>query len=153
LTSTIYPRRDRLRTSAEQYWSAELLERVVRENSKQRFEFSPDGRFIRARQGHSVDVDLGWDIREPPAMLYHGTVGNALEAITHEGLRPMSRHDVHLSEDASSAREVGGRRGKPVVLVVDAAAMHDEGIEFRRTDNGVWLVERVPPKYLSELAD
>ena len=37
--------------------SRELLYEVVSHNDKQRFAFSPDGRRIRASQGHSIPVD------------------------------------------------------------------------------------------------
>src|SRR3954452_6600027 len=39
-------------------FTLEVLEQVVTENDKQRFEFSADRLKIRARQGHSVQVDL-----------------------------------------------------------------------------------------------
>jgi putative RNA 2'-phosphotransferase len=57
---------------------------------------------------------------------------------------------VHLSADAATARAVGGRRGRPVVLRVDAAAMAADGHRFTRSANGVWLVDAVPPGYLSQ---
>lgn len=122
------------------------LERVVAENDKRRFAL--DGDRIRAQQGHSVPVDLDLPPREPPAYLHHGTVAAALTAIRAEGLRPMSRHAVHLSPDRETARRVGARRGRPVVLSVDAGAMHREGHVFRRSGNGVWLTAQVPPAYL-----
>ena len=130
-------------------WDRARLERVVRDNDKQRFEISPDGTRIRARQGHSVDVDLGYEPVEPPERLYHGTVERSLEAIEREGLRPMGRHHVHLSPDVATARRVGGRRGRPVVLVVDARGLHEVGARFYRTGNDVWLVDRVPAGFLS----
>lgn len=71
-----------------------------------------------------------------------------MEAIREEGLRPMGRHHVHLSPDRETATRVGARRGKPVVLVVDAAAMHAAGYHFRMSANGVWLVDHVPPDYI-----
>lgn len=43
---------------------------------------------------------------------------------------------------------MGARRGKPVVLTVDAGAMFREGHVFRVSDNGVWLVGHVPPGFL-----
>ena len=124
------------------------LAEVVETNDKRRFALSPDGTRIRAQQGHSVDVDLGWEPSVPPALLHHGTVGRFLPAITAEGLRPMTRHDVHLSRDAETARRVGARRGAPVVLTVAAGRMHADGHVFRATGNGVWLVAAVPPEYL-----
>ena len=78
-------------------------------------------------------------------MLYHGTVGRFLDAIRSEGLRPMDRDAVHLSPDRETATRVGARRGRPVVLPVDAGAMHRDGHTFRISENGVWLVDAVPP--------
>lgn len=123
------------------------LEQVVATNDKQRFVL--DGDRIRASQGHSVSVDLGHPVVEPPALLYHGTVARFLPQIRREGLRPMRRHDVHLSPDEETARRVGARRGKPVVLVVRAGAMHQAGHEFRLSTNGVWLTQSVPAAYLA----
>ncbi|MBO1336734.1 RNA 2'-phosphotransferase [Streptomyces sp. VRA16 Mangrove soil] len=122
------------------------LDHVVATNDKRRFAI--EGTRIRASQGHSIDVDLGLTPVEPPAYLYHGTVARFLDAIRAEGLRPMARHDVHLSEDRETATRVGARRGRPVVLPVDAGAMHRDGHTFRRSANGVWLTAAVPPRYL-----
>ncbi|MFJ6672627.1 RNA 2'-phosphotransferase [Actinosynnema sp. NPDC091369] len=126
---------------------AQVLE-VVADNDKQRFAIE-DGR-IRANQGHTVEVSLELPVAEPPAELYHGTVGRFLPDIFRDGLRPMARHDVHLSATVETAVRVGSRRGKPVVLVVDAAAMVADGHEFRVSANGVWLVPAVPASYLRE---
>ncbi|MFD8020260.1 RNA 2'-phosphotransferase [Streptomyces lavendulae] len=122
------------------------LDHVVAANDKQRF--AVDGTRIRASQGHTVAVDLGLPEAEPPAFLYHGTVAAALDAIRAEGLRPMARHHVHLSPDRETATRVGARRGRPVVLTVDAGAMHAAGHVFRVSANGVWLAEVVPPEFL-----
>lgn len=122
------------------------LDHVVAANDKQRF--AVDGTRIRANQGHTVPVDLALPEAEPPAHLYHGTVAAALDAIRTEGLRPMARHHVHLSPDRETATRVGARRGRPVVIGVDAAAMRAAGHVFRISANGVWLVDAVPPQFL-----
>ncbi|MFJ4842993.1 RNA 2'-phosphotransferase [Streptomyces sp. NPDC088746] len=124
----------------------EDLDHVVTVNDKQRF--TVEGDRIRANQGHSVTVDLGLPPAEPPAYLYHGTVARALDTIRTEGLRPMNRHHVHLSPDHETAVRVGARRGTPVVLAVDAGAMHRAGHLFHVSTNGVWLTDSVPPAYL-----
>ncbi|WP_320780656.1 RNA 2'-phosphotransferase [Streptomyces sp. CRN 30] len=124
----------------------EELHHVVAANDKQRF--AVDGDRIRASQGQSVTVDLGLPPATPPAFLYHGTVARHLEAIRAEGLRPMNRHAVHLSPDRETATRVGARHGRPVVLSVDAAAMHADGHVFQVSANGVWLTEAVPARYL-----
>ncbi|MCX5312024.1 RNA 2'-phosphotransferase [Streptomyces sp. NBC_00154] len=122
------------------------LDHVVAVNDKQRYAIEGDR--IRASQGHTVPVDLDLPPVEPPAYLYHGTVGHALDAIRTEGLRPMNRRHVHLSPDRETATHVGARRGRPVVLSVDAAAMHRAGHVFYVSANGVWLTEAVPPEFL-----
>lgn len=126
----------------------ELLDHVVATNSKKRFAFSPDGRRIRASQGHSIDVDLSLEPVVPPEHLYHGTATRYLLPIRREGLRSMSRRHVHLSGDRETAVAVGSRHGVPSVLTVRSAAMHEEGFAFYRSENGVWLVERVPASFI-----
>ncbi|GAA3462004.1 RNA 2'-phosphotransferase [Saccharothrix longispora] len=122
---------------------------VVARNDKKRFEVV--GGRIRAAQGHTVEVELDLPVAEPPAVLYHGTVGSVLPDVLRDGLLPMRRHDVHLSATVEAAVRVGSRRGRPVVLVVDAAAMRADGHEFRVSANGVWLTSAVPPRYVSTL--
>jgi putative RNA 2'-phosphotransferase len=124
---------------------------VVESSDKQRFELSPDVSRIRARQGHSIDVDLALDAVAPPDVLYHGTVDRFLAAIMAEGLSKMRRHHVHLSPDTETARRVGARRGRPVVLMIDARAMYAEGLKFYVTTNNVWLTESVAARFLARL--
>ena len=130
--------------------SREQLDAVVRTNDKQRFAFSADGSRIRANQGHSLPVDLGLAPVEPPELLYHGTVSRFLESIRRDGLTKGKRHHVHLSPDIQTATKVGQRRGRPVVLVIEAGRMFREGHTFDRSENGVWLTDAVPPDYLRE---
>jgi len=125
------------------------LDIVVANNNKRRFEYDDNGTRIRARQGHSIDVDLGYADAAPPDVLYHGTVTRFLPEIWRSGLQPMARHDVHLSADTATARTVGARHGVSAVLSVDAAAMAVDGHTFRVTGNGVWLTAAVPASYLS----
>lgn len=125
-----------------------LLE-VVATDSKRRYAFNADRTMIRAVQGHSVEVDLGYAPASPPAVLFHGTVERFVAAILREGIRRGRRHHVHLSADRETAGNVGARRGQPVILTIDAAAMHGEGHAFYRADNGVWLVDHVPPRFLA----
>lgn len=127
-------------------FTREELDHVVAVNDKKRF--AVEGTRIRASQGHSIDVDLGLPPTTPPTYLFHGTVARNLDAIRAEGLRPMNRHDVHLSADRETAERVGARRGRPVVLPVDAAAMHRDGHVFHVSANGVWLTKAVPARYV-----
>ena len=128
--------------------SLHQLEEIVASDGKSRFTLSDDRKRIRAAQGHSVPVNLGLVPQMPPAVLYHGTARHHLDAIFNEGLRPGGRQLVHLSADIDTATKVGGRHGKPVVLCVDCEAMISEGHEFLKADNGVWLTNTVPAKFL-----
>lgn len=96
-----------------------------------------------------MSVELGLVPQQPPAVLYHGTATRYLDAILADGLKPQARQQVHLSLDEETARRVGQRHGKPVILTADAARMHAEGFKFNVADNGVWLTDRVPAEYLA----
>ena len=140
---------DELRRAAAEHgfrFTRDELDHVVASNDKRRFTI--DGTRIRANQGHTVDIDLDLPPAEPPEYLYHGTVARSLDAIRSEGLRPMARHDVHLSPDRETATRVGARRGRPVVLSVHAGELHRAGHVFRVSANGVWLTASVPPRFI-----
>lgn len=128
--------------------SREQLIAIVEENEKRRFTVSEDGAFIRAAQGHSIDVDLGLQPRKPPLLLYHGTARQSLDEIFSQGLQSMGRGQVHLSSFPTDAAEVGRRHGHAVVLEIMARRMHRRGFVFTRADNGVWLTEAVPASFL-----
>lgn len=131
----------------------ETLERIVRENNKQRYSFNEDHTKIRANQGHSLQVDVELRETKPPRYLYHGTAARFLSAIQVEGIRKMARQYVHLSGDYQTAAAVGRRHGAPVVLRIDAGAMAQNGMRFYRSENGVWLCEYVPPEYFCVVED
>ncbi|RYY98718.1 MAG: RNA 2'-phosphotransferase [Chitinophagaceae bacterium] len=129
----------------------DALDALVAHNPKKRFAYNDDGTLIRASQGHSVPVDLAYDPVPPPGLLFHGTAEHFLPSILREGLRAGARHGVHLSADAATARSVGARHGKPVVLRVDAGRMAAAGMLFFCSANGVWLTAGVPPDFLELL--
>jgi putative RNA 2'-phosphotransferase len=124
------------------------LDQIVETNDKKRFEFSDDASRIRASQGHSVSVELGYQTQTPPPTLLHGTVEKFLDSIKEKGLIKGSRQHVHLHDDLQVALQVGSRRGRPVILEVDAAAMASHGHEFFCSTNSVWLADHVPPEFI-----
>lgn len=128
--------------------SKEMLENLVATNDKKRFAFNEDHSLLRASQGHSVEIDLDISPAIPPAYLLHGTIEDFLPSIQMEGLQKMSRQHVHLSTDIDTAKKVGGRRGKPVILQVKAREMHEAGILFYCSANAVWLTDHVAPEFI-----
>jgi putative RNA 2'-phosphotransferase len=130
--------------------NVETLKHVVKTNAKKRFAFNETFDKIRANQGHSVEVELGYSSQIPPTILYHGTGQKSVDSILKTGLEKRNRHHVHLSADIETAIKVGQRHGKPIVLEVLAGQMHNDKHVFYLSDNGVWLTDSVPSLYLRE---
>jgi putative RNA 2'-phosphotransferase len=128
--------------------SQEELSLIVSNNNKKRFALSEDGQRIRTSQGHSIEVELGYQQTEPPELLYHGTASRFIKAIADEGLTKRARHHVHLSASIETASNVGQRHGTLVLLTVRAGEMHRNGYVFLLSDNGVWLTDNVPTKFI-----
>lgn len=129
-------------------FTKENLDEVVATNNKKRFAFNADCSKIRASQGHSIPIKLGYEAIEPPTFLYHGTATRFVNSIKAEGLTKQNRHHVHLSADKDTAKNVGSRHGKPVVLIVRAQAMQAAGHAFFMSENKVWLTDAVPTEFL-----
>ena len=51
----------------------EILKQIVDSDDKQRYSFNEDYTKIRANQGHSINVDVGLEVKQPQDILYHGT--------------------------------------------------------------------------------
>ncbi|MFC0514005.1 RNA 2'-phosphotransferase [Mucilaginibacter angelicae] len=128
--------------------SPEALDYIVETNAKKRFAFDDARQKIRASQGHSVGVELGYEPQTPPDVLYHGTGSQSVEAILQTGLEKRSRQQVHLSSDLETAVKVGQRHGKPVVLTVAAGEMCRQGHKFYLSENKVWLTDFVPADFI-----
>jgi putative RNA 2'-phosphotransferase len=133
------------------YLTLAELEEVVRRNDKQRFSFDETGQRIRANQGHSITVDLHLEPAVPPPILYHRTGEVNIDSILDNGLLKIKRHHVHLSRDIETAKRVGVRHGKPVVFAINTMAMIEVVYQFYISTNGVWLVNDVPPQFLTRI--
>jgi len=128
----------------------ETLDLIVNTNNKKRFAFNETLDKIRASQGHSVEIDLGYTAKVPPEILYHGTATKNVDSILKSGIEKRDRHHVHLSSDVETAIKVGQRHGKIFIFEVHAGQMHDDNFKFYISENGVWLTENVPAKYLKQ---
>ncbi|MEJ7559203.1 MAG: RNA 2'-phosphotransferase [Pedobacter sp.] len=131
-----------------QHLDMELLSYVVDTNNKKRFAFDESKQRIRASQGHSVEVELGYKAQKPPEILYHGTSETSIASILNSGLEKRNRQHLHLSKDRETAVQVGRRHGKPSVFRVLAGEMHHNGYLFYLSENEVWLTDRVPGRFL-----
>ncbi len=122
------------------------IESVVHDSEKQRFEIV-EGR-IRARYGHSFEIDLGIDPVEPPEYLYKGVDPREVDQVLEEGLKPVDRQYVHLSFEADVAARLGGRRGeRSAVIRIEAQRAHRADVPFYDCGPTV-LTPEVPPDFL-----
>lgn len=135
----------------QQAFDRDMLEEIVRTDSKMRYSFNEDHTLIRANQGHSIPVDVELEEKTPPDILWHGTGEKYVSSIDAQGLIPKSRLYVHLSADYATAVKVGSRHGKPVVYTVAARDMQKAGYQFYQSVNGVWLTKRVPAEFLKKI--
>jgi putative RNA 2'-phosphotransferase len=128
--------------------SLDRLENIVTENNKKRFAFNDDKTRIRASQGHSIEIDLAYSPVEPPEFLFHGTAVQNIDSIKKSGIVKGERHHVHLSSDKETARSVGKRPGKPIILIIQSKVMHEAGYQIFVSENDVWLTEFVPVAFI-----
>src|SRR5262245_31294212 len=123
------------------------IEEMIRSSNKQRHEIVGDR--IRALYGHSIAGKLNRCHGTPPEILYHGTSLKTIPAIEANGLLPMSRQYVHLSTDEETARLVGARKGKNVVILrVRALDAATDGVAFYEGNSQVWLADVVPARWI-----
>lgn len=127
----------------------DILLRIVDEDSKGRYSVSKDGQSIRCVQGHSnTSIKMNLVSKVPPVTLFHGTATRFIDSIMKSGLQPGTRQHVHLSADVETAVSVGRRHGAPIVLEINVCEMLKHGHVFFQAENGVWLTEAVPPKFI-----
>lgn len=139
---------DVLRVLEERYGvGEEHLRAIVALDRKRRFEIC-DGK-IRARYGHSIDVDVRWSEESSvPERLYHATAPENVNSIMRHGILPMRRREVHMTETPEEALEVGMRHFKtPVLLEIAARRMARDGLEVRKKGR-VFTADAVPPQYV-----
>ena len=125
----------------------ERLRGLIETGGSGRFEIA--GNRLRARYGHSIAVEPSGSPIEPPARLYHGTEARRTPTILTEGLKPMDRRLLHLSETIEDALAVARRKtDQAVVLRVQAQDAHRAGIAFYK-EGKVYLTAHVPPQFLA----
>ncbi|OZB97783.1 RNA 2'-phosphotransferase [Paenibacillus sp. XY044] len=135
---------------SEKRWSAVSesdIKQVVDHCPKQRYEIVNG--YIRANYGHSSGR-LEYKEAIPPSILLHGTNAKVAAVILSEGIKPMGRKYVHLSEGVEFASLAGKRRGELVILQVDTQRAVQDNVKFYLANNGVWLADFVPARYLTK---
>lgn len=133
--------------SRHRWADKDLIIALIQSDSKQRYEIS--GEYVRARYGHSVDIDLDHPVNKSP-LLYYGASEEEADRILEIGIKPASQRYVHLSATAEKAWHVATfRTGNPKVIQVDAAAAQNAGVKMMRVSDDIVISETIPSIYLS----
>lgn len=126
-----------------------MLVALVESDAKKRYEINNDK--IRARYGHSVDVDLDHPDNTLP-YLYYGANEEEADRILEVGLKSASQRYVHLSTTPEKAWQVGTfRTGNPRVIKIDSAAAKENGVKMMTVNDDIVLSEPIPSIFLSTL--
>ncbi len=133
-------------------WSnKEKLFSIIESDEKGRYEVK--GTKIRARYGHSVDIDLDYDENTLPE-LYYGASREEVDILLEKGIKPIKQRYVHLSTSVEKAREVAKiHSDDPVLLVINAGEAQDDGVTMLSATENIVLSEEIPPQYLSLMQD
>ncbi len=135
----------------------EMLEQIVRSNSKNRFSIKREKHniYIRANQGHSIKSVLTHKLLEPiknPSQCIHATRYDCLKNIKKVGLNRMTRNTIHFSEsypaeyiyeDNLILSEDKIKSSYEVLIYIDMEKAMQDGIKFWRSENGVILSEGI----------
>lgn len=138
----------------------DTIKSICDSDDKDRYEIDYSGKNtkdnrIRCLHGHSLPhVIVHRTVVEPPDHLWHSTSWHALGSIMQQGLAPMSRNWVHLTDDLKQALEVGKRHqktGEPALLKIKCKLMYANGVKFYKSGSKIWLVEKVQTQYITVL--
>jgi len=141
------------------------LKQITADCPKQRFGLTeePDGYYMRANQGHSMDginaKDLLTQILDPSEIpvCIHGTYLKYWNAIKETGLSKMGRHHIHMttSEVQNEDARSGFRNSCNLLIFVDAERAMEDGCLFYRSANNVILSPgfdgAIPAQYFSKV--
>jgi len=144
-----------LRASGHKVSSEQLL-LIAGALGEPRFELEADE--IRAAYGHTTKVQIAYDSKRPPRVLYHATPTRNLASIfeARSGLNPRERNWVHLSESCAVAVDAARRQQAAVsVLEVDSAnvegLVHASGITWLAPNVKVESLRVLPIRKVSDL--
>jgi putative RNA 2'-phosphotransferase len=128
---------------------------MIQKSAKKRHELEPATPSaparIRALYGHSLPTHhIQKAPITPPDFLFHGTAPETVPLILNDGLKPMSRHYVHLSIDTATALNVGSRKSKtPALLTIHSGKAHAAGLPFYTGNDKVLLADHIPPQFIT----
>jgi putative RNA 2'-phosphotransferase len=133
-------------------WSnKEKLLSIIESDVKGRYEIQ--GRKIRARYGHSVQVDLDFPENTLPE-LYYGASREEVDILLEKGIKPMKQRYVHLSTSTEKALEVASiHSDDPILIIIKAEEAQKDGVRMLSATENIVLSEEISPQYLQLIQD
>ena len=127
--------------------SEEIIQKILEISDKKRFEIQNNQ--IRAKYGHSLNqIQLKYPKLEQNITLFHGTNLESLPTIKMEGLKPMARLFVHLTDSLKLAEQTALRKkSKIIILTIDTQKLI-QSQEVLVAGFGIYLTGNVSPKFL-----
>ncbi|MFO8078326.1 MAG: RNA 2'-phosphotransferase [Thermoplasmatota archaeon] len=113
-----------------------------------------DGGMIRAKYGHSIDVELD-DLPESHAdEFFYPVTEEESDIVIEGGIHPVDRKKVHLSVTIEKAIEAGSvRTDQPMILRVDGLKAREDGIKIYQASEVVCVTDDIDAKYVSKVDD
>ncbi len=124
-----------------------IIKALIYSDEKKRYELNGDK--IRARYGHSIDVELNDMPEAEEEVLYYGTSEEEAQRIIEIGIKPVNQTFVHLSSTIEKSEEVARlRTDNPIILEIDAKKARDDGIRIIKANDIIALAKEIPAKYI-----
>ena len=122
---------------------------LIKSDVKGRYELSNNK--IRARYGHSIDVNLDFPECDQET-LYYGTSEEEADRLLEIGIKPVRQRYVHLSTTIEKSTEVARlRTERPIILEVDAKKAREDGIKIIQATKDICLSDEIPPEYIKKV--
>jgi len=126
--------------------SAQNLGALVESDKKSRYQISDNN--IRARYGHSINVDLDF-LDNDLEFLYYGASQEEADIIKEMGIRPIRQRYIHLSTTYEKAIEAASYHSdNPVIFKLDAFGAMDSDVTMMIANEFIVLSEEIPPDFL-----
>jgi len=109
-----------------------------------------DGGMIRAKYGHSINVDLSDLPLADSDEFFYPVTEEESDIVIESGIRPIDRKKVHLSTSIKKAFEAGRvRTDTPMILRIDGVKARDDGVHIYQATDDVCVTEMIDSKYIS----
>ena len=128
------------------------IQALVATDTRSRYQI--DGGMIRAKYGHSIDVNLDDLPTSDEDEFFYPVTEEESDIVLESGIHPIDRKKVHLSTTIEKAVEAGSVRSEhPLIIRIDGVKARENGIEIYQASNDVCVTDAVDADFLSKVDD